>query len=67
MHDAIKCLVLYTKSRNQGSNISESRKLKVEPKIDYEYNPEESQRFRSYVNDPEGNCESTECTTDNTD
>lgn len=32
-----------------------------------EYSAEESQWFRSYVNDPEGNCESSEYTTDGTD
>jgi hypothetical protein len=48
-------------------NFSESRKSKVEPEIDYDYSAEESWWLRSYVNHPEGNCESSEHTTDDTD
>jgi hypothetical protein len=64
MHDAMKCFVPYKKSRNQGGNVSESRKSKVEPEIGY---AEEPQWLRSYVNDPEGNSGSSEHTTDDTD
>lgn len=67
IHDGMKCLVPYTKSRHQGGNVGESRKSKVEHEIGCEYSAEESQCWRSYVNDPEGNCESSECTTHNTD